>query len=423
MLDIKLIRAEPDVVRAALARRGQAEKIDQVLAADEQRRKAIAAVEQLKADRNSASDQIARIKMEKGDASDLIASMKQVSDRIKQMDDELRLLEQELNQALAELPNLPHQTVPDGLDEANNVIIDAWGLKPEFEIPPRPHFDIVTDLGMVDFERGAKIAGSGFPLYLGAGAKLQRALIGFMMDLHSSRHGYTEVIPPFVTRSDVMYDSGKLPKFADDMYHVTIDDLWLNPTAEAPVTGIHIDEILPPGSLPLKYVAYCASFRREAGSAGKDTRGLIRLHQFDKVELFQFTEPGRSYEALEEMLAHARAVVMALELPHRVLNCCAGEIGQAATKMYDIELWAPGLGKWLEVSSVSNCTDYQARRGNIRYRTEAQGKPEFVHTLNGSGLALPRTVIAIIENNQQPDGTIAVPPALRPYLGGLELIS
>ena len=422
MLDIKLIRSEPDTVRKALARRGYGGAVDDLIATDERRRKLISSVEDLKAQRNQASDAIARIKKEKGDAAALIARMKEVSEEIKNLDAELADVEKALDAKAAELPNLPHASVPEGRTDADNVEIDRWGTPRSFDFFPQAHWDIATALDIVDFERGAKIAGSGFPLFKKAGARLERALISFMLDLHTTRHGYIEMLPPFVTRAVVMYDSGKLPKFSEDMYHVELDDLWLNPTAEAPVTGIHVDEILPAESLPVKYVAYCASFRREAGAAGKDTRGLTRLHQFDKVELFQFTEPGKSYDALEEMLGHARAVLETLELPYRVLNCCAGDIGQAATKMYDLEVWAPGVDRWLEVSSVSNCTDYQARRGNIRYRPEPQAKPEFVHTLNGSGIALPRTFIAILENYQQPDGSVVIPEALRPYMGGMEQI-
>lgn len=420
MLDIRLIRSEPEAVRQALSRRGEAAAIDELLALDARRRELITQSEQLKARQNQASEEISRIKREGGDATAIIAEMKDISARVKGLDAECRSVESEMEAMLAKLPNIPHESVPDGLSEECNVPVDHWGEPRTFDFPPRPHWEIAEALDILDFERGARIAGSGFVLYKKGGARLERALINFMLDMHISRHGYVEMYPPFLTRSEVLYGSGKLPKFADDMYHVQLDDLWLNPTAEVPITGIHVDEILPPGSLPLKYVAYCASFRREAGAAGKDTRGLIRLHQFDKVELFQFTEPEKSYEALEEMLRHARAVLEALELPYRVLNCCAGDIGQAASKMYDVEVWAPGLERWLEVSSVSNCTDYQARRSNIRFRREAGAKPELVHTLNGSGIALPRTVIAILENGQREDGSVTIPKALRPYMGGME---
>ncbi len=423
MLDIRLIRSEPEAVRLALARRGEGAATDELLQLDESRRRLITQAEELKAKQNQASDQISRIKREKGDASGIIAEMKEISAQVKALDAQVREVEAALEARLAALPNIPHETVPDGMTDADNVEIDRWGERRAFDFEPKVHWDLASSLDIVDFERGVKIAGSGFPLYKKAGARLERALINFMLDLHITRHGYTEMMPPYLTRSEVMYGSGKLPKFADDMYHTTMDDLWLDPTAEVPVTGIHMDEILPPGTLPLRYVAYCASFRREAGSAGKDTRGLIRLHQFDKVELFQFTEPDKSYEALEEMLLQARAVLEALNLPYHVLNCCAGDIGQAATKMYDVEVWAPGLDRWLEVSSVSNCTDYQARPGNIRYRPEHGAKPEFVHTLNGSGIALPRTFIAILENYQQRDGSVVVPEALRPYMGGMEIIT
>lgn len=423
MLDIKLIRAEPEMVRRALARRGEEAAVDELLSIDERRRSLIADVEDLKAQRNAASDEISKIKRQKGDADALIAKMRQVSERIKGLDEELRGVEAGLEAHLAELPNLPHDSVPDGRDESENVEIERSADPPKLDFQPKPHWELATALDIVDFERGAKLAGSGFPLYKGAGARLERALISFMLDLHTTRHGYTEVWPPYLARPAVMYGTGKLPKFADDMYHVEADDLYLNPTAEVPITCIHADEILPPGSLPMRYTGYCASFRREAGAAGKDTRGLIRLHQFDKVELVQLTEPENSYGAMEEMLLHARAVLDELGLTYRVLNCCAGDIGHAASKMYDLEVWAPGVAKWLEVSSVSNCTDFQARRANIRFRKEAQAKPEFVHTLNGSGIALPRTVIAILENYQQPDGSIVIPKPLRPYMGGADRIA
>jgi len=423
MLDIKLIRTETDFVKKALDRRGYGHAVDDLIDLDENRRKLIAQVEDLKAERNKASEEIARVKKDKGDAAPIIARMKSVSDQIKELDQQVKDADAALLERIGELPNLPHDSVPDGKGDEDNVEIERSGEPPVLDFEPKPHWDLANDLGMVDFERGTKLAGSGFILYKGAGARLERALISFMLDMHITHHGYTEVWPPYLALPSIMYGTGKLPKFKDDMYWVSEDDLYLNPTAEVPITCIHMEEILPPGTLPVKYTGYCASFRREAGAAGKDTRGLIRIHQFDKVEMVQLTEPDKSYEALEEMLQQAKNVVEALGLTYRILNCCAGDIGQAASKMYDVEIWAPGLGKWLEVSSVSNCTDYQARRANIRFRTEAQGKPEFAHTLNGSGIALPRTVIAILENYQQPDGSVVIPPVLRPYMGGMERIS
>ncbi|MEI6914744.1 MAG: serine--tRNA ligase, partial [Armatimonadota bacterium] len=391
MLDIKLIRTETDFVKKALGRRGYGHAVDDLIDLDENRRKLIAQVEDLKAERNKASEEIARVKKDKGDAAPIIARMKAVSDQIKELDQQVKDADAALLERIGELPNLPHDSVPDGKGDEDNVEIERSGEPPVLDFEPKPHWDLANDLGMVDFERGTKLAGSGFILYKGAGARLERALISFMLDMHITHHGYTEVWPPYLALPSIMYGTGKLPKFKDDMYWVSEDDLYLNPTAEVPITCIHMEEILPPGTLPVKYTGYCASFRREAGAAGKDTRGLIRIHQFDKVEMVQLTEPDKSYEALEEMLQQAKNVVEALGLTYRILNCCAGDIGQAASKMYDVEIWAPGLGKWLEVSSVSNCTDYQARRANIRFRTEAQGKPEFAHTLNGSGIALPRT--------------------------------
>lgn len=423
MLDIKLIRSDPDAVRRRLSRRGYGEAVDQLLSLDEDRRRLIQQVEDLKARRNAASEEIARVKKEKGDASSIISEMKQVSDEIKALDAELKSVDDALDERLSDLPNLPDESVPDGAGEEDNVEIERSGDPPSLSFEPKPHWDIATALDIIDFERGAKLAGSGFILYKGLGARLERALINFMLDMHTTSHGYTEVWPPYLALPSVMYGTGKLPKFKDDMYWVTEDDLYLNPTAEVPITCIHMDEILSPGTLPLRHTGYCASFRREAGAAGKDTRGLIRLHQFDKVELVQLTEPEKSYDALEEMLKQARNVVEALGFTYRVLNCCAGDIGQAASKMYDVEIWAPGLGKWLEVSSVSNCTDYQARRANIRFRREPTAKPEFVHTLNGSGIALPRTMITLIETYQQPDGSVLIPEVLRPYMGGMEVIS
>lgn len=423
MLDIKLIRSEPEAVRQALARRGEAEAVDRLLALDEQRREVIVQVEDLRARQNAASSEISRIKKEKGDASEIIAQMKEVSSQARDLDGRLKEIEAQLDETLGQLPNLPHESVPPGEDESENVEIERWGEPRQFDFQPRPHWELASALDIVDFERGTKLSGSGFPLYKGAGARLERALISLMLDMHTGEHGYTEVWPPYLARPEIMFGTGKLPKFQEDMYHIPSDDLYLNPTAEVPITCIYADEILPPGMLPMKLTGYCASFRREAGAAGKDTRGLIRIHQFDKVELVHLTEPERSYEAFDEMLRHARNVLERLELPYRVLNCCAGDIGHAASKMNDLEVWAPGVDRFLEVSSVSNCTDYQARRAGIRFRREAGSKPEFVHTLNGSGIALPRTVIALLENNQREDGSVDVPRALQPYMGGITCIS
>ena len=310
-----------------------------------------------------------------------------------------------------------HHGVPVGRDESDNVVVRSWGEIKKFDFEPLPHWDLGTRLGIIDFERGVKISGSRFYVLRGWGAKLQRALIAFMLDLHITEHGYTEVYPPFMVKRECMLGSGNLPKFADNLYHDTEDDLWFVPTAEVPVTNFHRDEIIEPGALPYYYVAYTACFRREAMSAGKDTRGIKRGHQFDKVELYKFVEPENSDEELEKMVSDAEKVCQRLELPYRVLQLCSGDLGFASTKSYDIEMWAPGCGEWLGVSSCSNCSDFQARRANVRYRPQAGEKPRFVHTLNGSGLALPRVLISVLENCQQPDGSVAVPEALRPYMG------
>ncbi|TET18489.1 MAG: serine--tRNA ligase, partial [Dehalococcoidia bacterium] len=325
--------------------------------------------------------------------------------------------EEELNDLLLRLPNLVHPSVPLGRDESDNVLVRSWGEVREFDYKPLPHWDIGPKLDIIDFERGVKISGSRFYVLRGLGAKLQRALIAFMLDLHISEHGYTEVYPPFVVKEECMVGSGNLPKFVENLYHDAEDDVWLVPTAEVPVTNLHRDEILEPGTLPLYYVAYTACFRREHMSAGKDTRGIKRGHQFDKVELYKFVEPGSSDDELERMVGDAEEVCQKLGLPYRVLQLCSGDLGFAATKSYDIEVWAPGCSEWLEVSSCSNCSDFQARRANIRYRPLPGEKPQFAHTLNGSGVALPRVLIAVLENYQQPDGSVAIPEVLRPYMG------
>lgn len=419
MLDAKFVRAEPEKVRQALLNRNMDTKmLDEFLALDEQRRKKLYEVEQLKAERNAVSEEIARMKKEKKDASSEIERMREVSRRIKQMDSDLSELETKISDLLLNIPNIPHESVPVGKDESANVIVRTWGETRKFDFEPVPHWELATALDIIDFERGSKIAGSGFILYKGLGARLERALIAWMLDVHTREHGYTEVFPPFLINRRSMIGTGQLPKFEEDMYHTDKDDdLFLDPTAEVPVTNIYMDEILEGSQLPIYLTAYTACFRREAGSAGKDTRGLLRVHQFDKVELVKFTTPETSYDEHEKLTANAETIIQRLGIPYRVVLLSTGDLGFSAAKCYDIEIHAPGIDKWLEVSSCSNFEAYQARRANIRYRPEPGAKPEFVHTLNGSGVALPRLVVALLENYQQPDGTIVVPEVLRPYVG------
>ncbi len=414
MFSLQLIRQDPDRVRDSLARRGEAVSIDDVLGLDEERRRLIQEMEGLRARRNQASKEIGKMK-EKPEA--LLAEMRDVGEQIRSLEQETARIEGELNDRLLRIPNLVHPDVPVGRDATDNVVVRTWGEPRAFDFEPLPHWDIGTNLGIIDFERGVKISGSRFYVLRGPGAKLQRALIAFMLGLHVAEHGYTEVYPPFMVKRETMLGSGNLPKFADNLYHDAEDDLWFVPTAEVPVTGFHRDEILEPGALPFRYVAFTACFRREAMSAGKDTRGIKRGHQFDKVELYKFVEPDTSDDELEGMLHDAEEVCRRLGLPYRVLQLCSGDLGFNAAKSYDIETWAPGCGEWLEVSSCSNCIDFQARRSNIRYRPQAGAKPQLVHTLNGSGLALPRVVISVLENYQQADGSVTVPEALRPYMG------
>ena len=414
MLSLQFIRQNADVVRESMARRGETGGIDQILRLDEERRRLIQEVEGLRAKRKQVSKDIARMKEK---PPELLSEMRDTGDRIKSLDAEVEIKDRELNELLLRLPNLVHSSVPDGKDAADNVVVRSWGKPKEFDYPPVAHWDLGPKLGIIDFDRGVKISGSRFYVLKGLGAKLQRSLISFMLDLHIREHGYTEVYPPFMVKRECMVGSGNLPKFIDNLYHDAEDDLWLVPTAEVPVTNLHRDEIMEPGTLPLHYVAYTACFRREQMSAGKDTRGIKRGHQFDKVELYKFVEPEKSDEELEKLTNDAEEVCERLGIPYRVLQLCSGDLGFAATKSYDIEMWAPGCAEWLEVSSCSNCGDFQARRANIRYRPQAGAKPEFVHTLNGSGLALPRVLIAVLENYQQPDGSVLVPEVLRPYVG------
>jgi len=422
VLDIKLIRNEPDKVREAMRRRGEDAPIDEVLALDEQRRSLVTEVEQLKARRNQVSEEIARAKRAGQDATEIIAAMREVSDRIKALDDQVRDVEARLEQLLLTIPNIPHESVPYGQSEEDNVEVRRWGEPRQFDFAPKAHWDIGTGLGILDFERGAKVAGARFAVYRGAGARLERALINFMIDVHTQEHGYTEIWPPFLANTASMTGTGQLPKFAEDMFRCQGEDLYLIPTAEVPVTNLHRDEILDGDQLPIYYVAYSACFRAEAGAHGRDTRGLIRQHQFNKVELVKFVKPEDSYDELEKLVADAEAILQRLELPYRVTMMCTADVGFAAAKKYDPEVWMPSYGRYVEISSCSNFEDFQARRANIRFRRHPKAKPEFVHTLNGSGLAVGRTVAAILENYQNPDGSVTIPDALRPYMGGMTRI-
>ncbi|TEU02146.1 MAG: serine--tRNA ligase [Dehalococcoidia bacterium] len=414
MLSLQFIRENPDLVREALQKRQFSEPIDDVLALDERRRSLLTDVEALRARRNEVSKQIGKTGEK---PPQVIEEMRQMGDRIKALDEQVGAIEEQLNDLLLRVPNIPYTSVPIGKDESDNIVVRSWGEARKYDFPPRPHWELGESLGIIDFERGVKLSGTRFYVLKGQGAHLQRALISFMLDLHIGRHGYTEMYPPFMVKRECMVGSGNLPKFADNLYHDEEDDFWFVPTAEVPLTNLHRDEILPPGTLPLYYVAYTPCFRREKMSAGKDTRGIKRGHQFDKVELYKFVAPDTSDEELDKMVGDAEEVCRRLDIPYRVLQLCTGDLGFAATKSYDIEMWAPGCGEWLEVSSCSNCGDFQARRANIRFRPQSGAKLQFVHTLNGSGLALPRVLIAILENYQQGDGSIVVPEALRPYTG------
>jgi len=414
MLSLQFIRQNPDIVKDSLSKRGETTTLDDIISLDEKRRLLLQEVENLRAKRKQGSKEIGKMKDK---PAGLLAEMRDVGEQIKALDQEISLNDEELNDLLLRIPNIVHPTVITGGGEDDNVVVRTCGEPRRFDFKPLPHWDIGTGLGIIDFERGVKISGSRFYILRGMGAKLQRALIAFMIDLHVQEHGYSEVYPPFMVKQECMLGSGNLPKFVDHLYHDAEDDLWWVPTAEVPLTNLHRDEILEPDELPLYYVAYTACFRRERMSAGKDTRGIKRGHQFDKVELYKFVEPDRSMDELAGMLNDAEDVCRKLNLPYRVLELCSGDLGFNATKSYDIEVWAPGCEEWLEVSSCSNCIDFQAHRANIRYRPGAGDKPQFVHTLNGSGLALPRVMIAVLETYQQPDGSIEVPEALRPYMG------
>lgn len=423
MLDRKLLRTKFEEITKRLEKRG--EDLSELVNfghLDKRRRTIIATVEELKAKRNETSKQISTFKREKKDAAHLIEEMQEVGKQIKELDKELIEVDEKLDHLMLSIPNIPHESVPVGEDEEDNMEVRHWGEKPEFAFEPQAHWDIATNLDIIDFERAAKVTGSRFVFYKGLGARIERALISFMMDLHADEHGYVEMIPPYLVNRQSMTGTGQLPKFEEDAFLIEEWDYFLIPTAEVSVTNYYRDEILPEAELPKKYVAYSACFRSEAGSAGRDTRGLIRQHQFNKVELVQFVKPETSYEALEQLTNQAEKVLQLLELPYRVMSMCTGDLGFTAAKKYDIEVWIPTQNKYREISSCSNFEDFQARRAGIRYRN-GDGKLEFVHTLNGSGLAVGRTVTAILENYQQADGSVIIPKVLQPYMGGKEVIN
>jgi len=422
MLELKFIRENRDQVARGLAAKGVEADLDRLLELDSRRRKLLADAEQLRAQRNKVNQAVSRRKGGGKPDPKVIAGMKELSARIKELDGRLAELEPEIEAQLLGLPNLPHENVPPGKSETDNVEIKKWGEAGEFAFEPRPHWVIGEKLGILDGSRAARLSGSGFMLFAGAGALLERALINFMLEMHITRHGYTEVSPPFIVNRACMTGTGQLPKMEEDMYRVEQDDLFLIPTAEVPVTNLLRGEIIEGKRLPICYTAYTPCFRREAGSYGKDTRGLIRVHQFDKVEMVKFVLPETSYEELESLLSDAEDVLQALGLHYRVLELCSADLSFAAARCYDIEVWAPGVQRYLEVSSCSNFEDFQARRAGIRFRREPGARPEYLHTLNGSGLALPRTVIALLETYQNPDGSVTVPEPLRPYMRGMEKI-
>jgi len=407
MLDIKYIRENPEIVRQAVENRHDSAPIDDILKLDTQRRQKVGELDALRQERKTISKEREKAQ-ERGRA---------IRNEIQILEEEVRRLDEQLEELLLQVPNIPHPDVPLGKDDDDNVTIRAWGEPGKLAFEALPHWKLGEDLGIIDFERGVKISGSRFYILKGPGARLQRALIAFMLDLHTGKHGYREIYPPYMVKKECMYGAGQLPKFAENIYHDVEDDLWFVGTAEIPLTNLHRDEILSRESLPLHYVAYTACFRREKMSAGKDTRGIKRGHQFDKVELYKFCEPDKSSEELEKLTGDAEEVCRKLDLPYRVRALCTGDLGFTSTRSYDIDVWAPGCQEWLEVSSCSNCGDFQARRANVRYRPAPDVKPQFLHTLNGSGLALPRIMIAIMENYQQADGSITVPAVLQDFMG------
>lgn len=420
MLDIKMVRENLDVLREALARRGSKIDVERLAQLDARRRQALYEVEQLRAEQNRATEEIARLKREKQDAAEAIAAMKAVSSKIKELEEQAKQADVDLESEMLVIPNLPDASVPVG-DETANRLERRWGQPPSFDFAPKDHVDLGTSLGIIDFESAGKISGARFTVLKGAGSRMERALIQFMMDVHTQEHGYTEILPPFMVNSDSMRGAGQLPKFAEEAFTVKDRDLWLVPTAEVPLTNLHRDEVLPESALPICYVAYTPCFRSEAGSYGKDTRGMLRQHQFDKVELYKFTTPDQSWDALDSLTRNAETILQKLGLAYQVITLSTGDMGFGAAKTHDLEVWLPGQDCYREISSCSNCTDFQARRANIRFKRDK--KPEFVHTLNGSGLAVGRTLIAILENYQQADGSVVIPDVLRPYMGGQDRIT
>lgn len=422
MLSTKLVEEKPDFVREKMALRGVKIDLDAFLALSQERKTMLRRIEDLRFELNKTSKQIGQMKKAGEDATDIIAAMKKISDEIKSMDDEYKDIEVKLQNLLLNFPNIPHKSVPEGLSPDKNVKVRTSGEKPKFSFPPKPHWELGKDLGILDFERAAKLAGSRFAIYLGAGALLERALINFMLDIHTREKGYKEVIPPFIANTESLTGTGNLPKFEEDLFKIRGQEWYLIPTAEVPLTNMFREEILDSSILPQRFVAYTPCFRSEAGSYGKDIRGLIRLHQFNKVELASFTLPEKSYEELEKITADAEEILKRLGLCYRVVVLCTGDMGFAGAKTYDLELWMPHRKKFLEISSCTNCEDFQSRRANIRFRRKPKAKPEFVHTLNGSGVALGRTVSALLESYQQEDGSVLIPEALQPYMDGLNRI-
>jgi seryl-tRNA synthetase len=423
MLDIRFIRENSELVKQKLEARGSDIDLSVFLSIDEKRREVLGKIETLRAERNRASDEIAKMKKEKKEVDpSVFASMKELSSQVKALDEDLKSVEQETNDFLLTIPNMPHESVPVGRTEDDNEIVRSWGVAPELSFQPKEHWELGEKLGILDFDRASKIAGSRFSLYKGAGARLERALINFMLDLHTEDHNYTEILPPFIANRTTMTGTGQLPKFEDDLFKLDGLDYFLIPTAEVPLTNIFQKEILNEEDLPVYFAAHTPCFRKEAGSYGKDTKGLIRQHQFNKVELVKFSTPETSDDELEGLLSNAEEVLKRLGIHYRVVNLCTGDIGFSAAKTYDIEVWLPGQGVYREISSCSNFGDFQARRAGIRYRKKGEKKTEFVHTLNGSGLAVGRTVVAVLENFQQADGSVLIPEALQHYMGGLKKI-
>jgi seryl-tRNA synthetase len=422
MLDHKWVKEKAGEVKDILRKRRHSFNLDKLFSLEAARREALSVAESLKAKRNEGSRSVGELRKKGGDASELMEEMRLIGERVKELDEKLAEIEDEFKQQLLMMPNKLHESVPEGADENDNLEVKRWGEPRKFDFEPKPHWELGESLDIMDFDRGVRLAGSRFTVLKGAGAMLERGIINFMLDLHTRRHGYKEIMPPILVNSAAMYGTGQLPKFAEDQFKCDGDDLWLIPTAEVPLTNLHYGEILGEEQLPLKYTAYTPCFRREAGTYGKDMRGMLRQHQFDKVELVKLCAPETSYDELETLLESAEEVMSILELPYRVVVLCSGDIGNSACKTYDIEVWLPSQNCYREISSCSNCEDYQARRMGTRYRTK-DGAVRFVHTLNGSGVAAGRCLIALLENNQQEDGSILIPDALRPYAGGLERIT